>query len=259
MLTYGRFDIIMYMLVSRYDDIKMTLFNLRSRIFPSYDMTLYVVPFYLDYSFVPLREKFFEMLKERVWTRSAERPRPREGDLLRREFAVIKELSQNGREDFTGIDAEYGLSGGSARYTYHRMVESGLMKRITITMHKVRVNYISAITLQKINHLKYAKHRQNIMRHIISEPRGSITNKYALVGDIKMPEGVLFLMPVKNDLDMIAVDEELKKVDGTRMDSMIVTNVIVGSLCYRKFDNRHSIQYETLKNEYNIKDMEIEV
>ena len=79
MLTYGRYDIIMYIVMSRYEDVKAHLFNMRSRIFPSYDMRLYVVPFYPDYSFVPLRDVFFDNLAEKIWNRSVERPRPKEG------------------------------------------------------------------------------------------------------------------------------------------------------------------------------------
>ena len=250
MMTYGKFDIIMYMLMSRYDDIKSHLFRIRGRIFQEYDLKLYVVPFYLDYSFVPLREEFISTLEERVWSRSAQRPRPREGDLLRREYAVLKALGKDGRREFTSIDSEYGLTPGSARHTYHSMVDKGTIKRVTISMSNVRVNYISAISIEKINHVKFAEDRQYLMRNIVEDMAGSVINKYALVGDIKMPEGVFILMPVKNNEDMITVDEQLKRISGTEIDTQIVTNVIVGSLCYRKFDNKESNQYKILKTEY---------
>ncbi len=252
MLTYGKYDLIMYVVMSRYDDIKVHFFNIRSRIFPSYDMELYVVPFYLDYGFVPLRDKFFEILAGKVWNRSIGKPRPKEGDLLRREYEVLRALNSNGREDFTRIDAECGLAPGSARYTYHKLVEKGTIKRITISMRNVRVNYISAISLQKINHVRFLSCRQQLLQLIIGDREDTLINKYALVGDIKMPEGVFLIMPVRNDRDIIEADEQLRKIDGAEVDSIIVTNVIVGSLCYRRFDNRHSSQYTILKNDYNV-------
>lgn len=252
MVTYGRYDLIMYMMMSRYDDIKVHFFNIRSRIFPSYDLKLYVVPFYLDYSFVPIRDAFFGSLAERVWTRSSERPRPKEGELLKREYAVLRSLNSNGREEFTNIDSEYGLPPGSARYTYHKLMETGVMKRVTISMGNMRVNYISAISLQKINHVKFADDRKQLLQHIIDDRKDSVTNRYALVGDIKMPEGVLFIMPVRNDAEAIEADDQLRKIGGAEVDSMIVTNVIVGSLCYRRFDNRHSSQYSILKSGYGL-------
>jgi DNA-binding Lrp family transcriptional regulator len=228
---------------------------MRSRIFSSYDLKLYVAPFYLDYNFVPLRDAFFETLAKKVWSRSSERPRPREGELLRREYAVLRALSSNGREEFTKIDSDYGLSPGSARYTYHRFMDTGMIKRITISMHNVRLNYISAISLQKINHVKFVGCRQQLLHHIIDDREDALMNRYALVGDMKMPEGVFLLMPVRNDRDVIDVDEQLRKIDGAEVDSMIVTNVIVGSPCYRRFDNTHSSQYSILRNDYGLKEI----
>ena len=142
------------------------------------------------------------------------------------------------------------MTAGSARHTYHSMIGDGTIKRITISMDNVRINYISAISIEKINHVKFAGDRQYLMRSIVEDIDGSIMNKYALVGDIKMPEGVFILMPVTSNEDMIAVDEQLKKIGGTEIDTQIITNVIVGSLCYRKFDNRESNQYKILKTEY---------
>ncbi len=252
MLTYGRYDIIMYIVISEYEDLKDQLYSIRDSIFADYDLKLYVAPFYPGYCFVPLRGRFFDMLKERVWARSSEKPRPRPGELLRREYAVLKELSENGKEEFTEIDERYGLAEGSARYTYHRLVEKGIIKRITVSMHNLPLKYISAIFLQKINQVKYRAYRPRILQHIITDFEGSVTNRYALEGDIKTPEGVFFLLPAFNDRDVMAVDSELRAVQGTEVDSMIVTSVPVGSLCYRKFDRKLTNQYNILKEAYGI-------
>jgi len=253
MLTYGKYDIIMYIVLSLREEIKTQLFNIRNRIFTSYDLKLYVMPFYLDYSFVPLRDKFFDLLQERVWTRSIEKPRPKEGDLHRREYVALKELSQDGRKDFTDIDNMYELPLGSSRYAYQKLVEKGILKRITISMQNVHVNYVSAINVQKVNNEKFARYRKEFLQGIINDPDDSVMNKYALVGDIKMPEGVLLLAPVRNGRDIVAIDDELRRVEGVEVESMIITDVIVGSLCYRKFDNKQSSQYKILGDEYNAK------
>ncbi len=253
MMTYGKYDIIMYLVIPWSQGIKAQLFNFRSRILAKYDFRLFVVPFYLDYCFVPLKDGFFEVLKDKVWKRSAEKPRPAEGDILMREYAVLRELASNGREEFAKIDEKYGLPHGSARYTYYKLRDSGVIKRVTISMLGLNIKYIYVLMLQKINSIKFAEHRKGILNSIISDFQSSHTNKFALVGDIEMPEGVFFLLPVFNERDAVVVDEELKKVEGADVDGMIVTNVLAGTLCYRLFDNTHSNQYKILKEEYNYK------
>ncbi|MCL4365088.1 MAG: hypothetical protein M1569_02040 [Candidatus Marsarchaeota archaeon] len=252
MLTYGKYDIIMYVAIYGNEEVKDQLYNIRNSIFVDYDLKLYLAPFYQGYGFVPLRDAFFDMLSSRVWTRSAQRPRPAAEELLMREYAVLKELSENGKEDFTSIDKKYRLADGSARYTYHRLVEKGVIKRITIYMQSLQLKYISAIFLNKINQVKYRDYRPMILQHIINDFKNSAVNKYALEGDIKMPEGVFFLMPVLSDSDVVAVDDELKRVHGTEVDSLIVTNMLVGSLGYRKLDKKMTNQYAILKSEYGI-------
>ena len=252
MLTYGRYDIIMYVAIYGNEEVKDQLYSIRNSLFVDYDLKLYLAPFYQGYGFVPLRDAFFDMLSRRIWTRSAQRPRPAAEELLMREYAVLKELSANGKEDFTNIDKKYGLADGSARYTYHRLVEKGVIKRVTIYMQNLQLKYISAIFLNKINQIKYRNYRPMILQHIINDFENSAVNKYALEGDIKMPEGVFFLMPVLSDSDAIAVDDELKRVHGTEVDSLIVTNMLVGSLGYRRLDKKMTSQYAILKSEYGI-------
>jgi hypothetical protein len=62
------------------------------------------------------------------------------------------------------------------------------------------------------------------------------------------------LMPVFEDGEADRFEEELSdSVKGIGMHKSVVTHTLVGSLCYRKFDNAHSTQYKVLTEEYGIK------
>jgi DNA-binding Lrp family transcriptional regulator len=254
LLTQGEYDLVIYAVFSKYGNMLMDFYNMRSRILPNYDLKLYVAPFYQSYSFVPLRDSFFDMLSERVWARSKNQPKPHGDYLLRREHSVLKELNTNGVMDFTKIDSKYKLVDGSSRYTYHKLVESGVIKRITISMENINMKYILMVLLQKINHVKYMKDREKVIRHIIADSDDRIANRYALEGDIKVPEGILFILPILNDSDMESANDSLRKIDGMSMISLIATNILVGNLCYRKLEGKYTIQSQILKQEYGAND-----
>ena len=94
----------------------------------------------------------------------------------------------------------------------------------------------------------------NLLESIISET-GTPVNRYLLVGDIGSPYGVLFLFPVFRDGGVEEALKELSKTPGMEIKDEIVTDVIIGRLCFRKFDNSYSKQNATLAGKFGRKPM----
>lgn len=251
LLTQGEYDIVIYIVLPQHGNTLWEFYNIRGRIFAHYDMKLYAAPFYSTYSFIPLRDSFFDMLSEKVWVRNKNQPRPQGEYIMRREYVVLRELNSDGAMDFTKIDSKYNLPEGSARYTYHKLLDDGIIKRITIAMDNIHLKYISLIMLQKVNHAKYMKDREMVLRHIIQNDFKRIINKYAIEGDIKVPEGIFFILPVLEEADYESSSDTLGKISGMSMVNMIATSVLVGRLCYRRLDEKFTVQHEILKNRYS--------
>lgn len=77
------------------------------------------------------------------------------------------------------------------------------------------------------------------------------TSKYVYASNIGIPVGGFLVLPIFNDDEIQTYTEGLRKwVKGIELETLIITNVIVGSLCYRKFDNHYSRQYRLLVEEY---------
>jgi hypothetical protein len=78
-------------------------------------------------------------------------------------------------------------------------------------------------------------------------------NRYVVTGDINAPRyGVLVVIPVLSEKETEVEIDELSRIRGVEIKSLIATNTITGSLCYRLFDNKHSSQYKILTDEYKI-------
>jgi hypothetical protein len=76
-------------------------------------------------------------------------------------------------------------------------------------------------------------------------------DRYSLVGDTGVPDGGLFIAPVYTNSDFSALEQELQaQVQGTVVNSLVVTDTIVGGLCFRKFDAAYSKQYAVLVKQY---------
>lgn len=76
---------------------------------------------------------------------------------------------------------------------------------------------------------------------------GPIANRYALMGNISIPEGIIMFAPVLYEGDLNKFATDLKSgFKGIEIKSLIVTEVLVGSLCNRRFDNTYSQHYDLL-------------
>jgi DNA-binding Lrp family transcriptional regulator len=222
----------------------LTLFN-------EYIAEWYTTPDFPDFGFIPLRQKSFSLIAEKVWKRSKEIPRPPKGSISQREFNVLYELNQNGAIDFTNIDKAYGLGSGAAQYTYHKLKENGTLKRVTITMLNLPIKYNAIIMVSIVNGSDFGKNRAEILKEIIDD-RIEV-NKYTLVSDVELPHGIMFIMPVFNDQELALTQDHIKsKLNGIEVKTLIITDVILGSLCYRKQDKYQTAQYKLLTEEYKL-------
>jgi len=201
------------------------------------------------YGYTPIRQEFFDLLKERVWYRSKEHPKRKPEQILQREYDVLRILNKDGRKGFLEIDNELGLSKGSADYTYYRLLEKLLIYRVTIRMDKLpaRLNAVIRIPQTYIKGLNV--HKKEFMLHLIENPK-TPTNKYALEGDIGMPQGGLFIRPIYNET-LENIDKEIQSAlaEKSKPDIEIITDTLVGSVGFRRLPTEETYQYKAMIKE----------
>ncbi|MHB1830577.1 MAG: hypothetical protein ACYCO0_04245, partial [Candidatus Micrarchaeaceae archaeon] len=207
-----------------------------------------LVPFGQIGSVVPLREEFFtEVLQDRLPSRKSEKDAPNLINLRNREFLLLKELNSNASVDFTEVDSKYALVKGSSRYSYHKLKESGILIRATITMDNLPMRYLGMMTVETEFPKEVKRTRYKLLLDELEY--GHVSSKYALMGNIGMPEGIMLFAPIINEGDLDKFVEHLRsEFKGTVIHTLIAIEILVGSLCYRRPDmtyfKRHSYLVE---------------
>ncbi len=251
LLTKGNYDIILYVLSK--DNEKISEFPLRvqtSKVFKNYRSKWYVTPCLDVYCFIPLRDKFFELLQNEITIKS--RKQETKGNLTNREIIVLKELCNDGSIDLLDIDRRNNLDSGAAQYTYHKLIKKGIIRRITINETGFRISYNAIIKTEIFDGEQAEKNRPHFLSSMIEET-GTAINKYAFAARISIPEGTLLIMPISNNNTLEkAVDNIKENTKGFEVLSFVITNVLIGNLCYRNFDNAYSRQYELLVSNYKV-------
>ncbi len=244
----GEYDLFIYSIdeepIKAYDSMHELRLNSALK---DYDSEWYTSPFSQTYSFVPLRDEFIEYIAEtKEWKRSIKRTHPNTLELTHREAVVLRELNTDSTKDFAEIDQENGLGRGGARYAYSALVEGKIVVRPTIAISGLQVKYLGGIMLDIISaDDAYRTWRKRLPDYISDGP---VANKYSLVGYIGLPDSLLLLLPVINDGELERTADFLHETTekGVRKRVFVVTEVIIGSLCYRRLDNRYSRHYEIL-------------
>ena len=260
METRGDYHLVLYMLARNNDEIRIDIYNIRDAIGPSYNSHWYIAPFYATYGFVPIREKFFDLIKERVWTPKKDQRVPAEGQFFKREYALMKELCIDGSIDFTEIDKKYGFETGRSLYAYARLKEKGIIKRITAIQNLPIHSDI--LLVAKVNQEATGKNRKVLLEDVIQNTKDSVS-RYALVGDIGMPDGVLYIVPTynydelnrKSDIEEYALSLS-EKLDGTEATALDVRDILIGTIPYRLFDYVYTNQYKALVDLYKMEKSE---
>jgi DNA-binding Lrp family transcriptional regulator len=236
MLTKGDADLLMYVLAKTVEEAGNVVVCLRNTL-SSYDSIWNMMPVYEDYGFVPLRNEFIELLKSK-------------GELLKREYAVLKELNSDGSTDFSDIDKKYGFDKGRASYSYYKLRKEGKIRRMTITMQKTPMKYIGVVLMTIVSKTKFLEHKAAGLSHIIEEGKMP-TDKYLAVYDTPSPDGTILFMPVYEYDDFDKTLAEIQKQDlGMKLTTLLVSNTLFGNCCCRHFDNTYSRQQEVLEKEY---------
>lgn len=254
----GEFDLLIYVLFENPLVLENWLYALRKEeIFSAYRSIWNVSYFLIGHGIIPLRDEFFDIIKERVWHRTKETPRRKYGEIFQREYAVLRALNKNGIEKFSDIDKEYGLRKGIADYTFHELVDKNVIRRVTISMQNLPVRYLAILRIKQINMKRFVETRKNYLLHTLKDSN-TITNKFSIVGDIGSPYGMFFILPIYSDGDLEKIEEELKNIiKGIRINTTIVSSVILGSICLNKLNTKNINEFDLLKKEYGMDEKEI--
>lgn len=254
MLSGKNYDLLLYILVKNNEDIEGLRIDLTNNTaLNNYPLRLYFTPFYEGYNFVPLRDEFVDMLREQVISQKTAQKYPvikeKQQIMLKREFAILKEWNIDGSLDLREIDRKYGFDKGRAQYAYYRLLQSGLIKRLTITMTRIPVKYISMLSIEVFGFNKFYSTRKRMFLDIVSE-QNTPPNRYILIGDVGSPFSVLLFLPVFEGGDTETVATILSRIKGINIATHVITK-LYGRLCFRRFDNTYSMQAETLAKNYN--------
>ncbi len=252
MLTKGAYDLVIYCVAEDDDNLISTINLIRAdKNICNLTANWYVTPIRESYGFIPLRDTLFDILKEKVWHRTKDNPRPSKSDLLYREYVVLKELNRDSTISFSEIDRKYQLTIGSAKAAYEKLIEEErkVIWRPTLTLQNINIKYNGIIMINLVNVKSFMKMRNKYRLDIVEE-HTKVVNKFAYGCDIEMPDGSLRILPVFKEGELGEIENWFtKNMPGFMVETLTVMQVIVGDVAYRRFDNLYSPQYQTLLKE----------
>ncbi len=250
MTTKGKYDVVMFCVGESTDAISWAFTGLREKEgLGKYESEWYISPLRDVYNFVPLRSAFFDLLEKRVWHRTRGNSKAGKNDLKYREFVLLKELNKNSIESFSTIDAAYGLPKGSAKNAYEslRSEEREILIRPTIGIEDDMIKFDAILLLSVLNRDLFGTTRNLLRLHIINEKVDRITNKFTYIADMETPDGILFISSLLKEGDLEREEIEINDhIKGISFHSLIVSSILVGKFCKRRFDNSYSKQYLNL-------------
>ncbi len=243
----GDYDVIAYMLAENSAQAEDDLWSIMSRTsLAKYNAKWNMIPFGQVYSFVPLRKEFIEDVLAEMQTHG-KKPSdmaPTKTMLTKREFMILDELNNNAALDFSVLDRKFGLGRGASRYTYQKLRDKGIITRATLTITDMPVRYIGILRIETVNPGELSGERYRLLYEELED--GPMANKYALIGNTSMPEGLTLFIPIVEKDELEDALAPLSSINGTTLNSMIISKTLTGSLCYRRFDKTHTLQYISL-------------
>ncbi len=253
-LRGGDYDLLLYVLAENITDISYICSDLRrNTVLATYSAEWYISLFYEHYNFMPLRNEFVDSLKEKVIKKGKKALRSnKEKQILQREFTTLRELNINGSSDLLDIDKKYGFDGGRSQYAYYKLIENGILNRITISIQNLPIRYTVALFITVTDQKEYYESRDVVLKEIITDRKYGV-NKYALAGDTMTPFGALLFLSVFEEQDLDDALTIISKARGIRVKSAIISNTIIGTLCYRRFDPAYSEQAHFLQKDFGIR------
>ena len=239
-LTEGDYDLVLYLIDKGYIEAIDNMWEMRSHgILGKHSARWHLLPFGQTFSFMPLRDEFLEQVLK---------PKELGRDVSDKEMAVLKELNANSIESFSEIDIKNGFTKGSARYAYLNLMKRGIIVRPTITVRNASKKHLGIALLETLHGEKVKVGRNRILLDVIED--GPVVDKYAMVGNVGNPAGAVYFLPLSNgnDIRKHAVDLS-EKVPGVLIKALRAKEVLVGSLCFRRFDKSYSRQYGLLADQ----------
>jgi DNA-binding Lrp family transcriptional regulator len=245
-LVSGDYDIFFYFLAESNDDAVDLVYKLQTEtVLAEYSAEWSISYFYQNYGAIPVRPEFFELLEEKVWQKSKETPTKKRETLWKREYAVLKELCRDGVISFAEIDRRNKLEEGSAQYTFTKLKENGIIRRITVSMQSLPLKYNALLFIDYVAGKQFAETLNAFLLNVIGYTQYPI-NKYVLMGEITVPRSILMIAPIFKDDEIEKLTESGMNVQGVKIRRLIIADILVGSLCYRHFDNEYSSSWDLL-------------
>ena len=244
----GDYNLLIYVLAESNTALEDMVYEIRSSsVFASSPGTWNISYLIEPYGwYMPFRDEFFTLLKERIWRRSRDSPRRQQGQLLQSEYAVMRELNKDASTSFSDIDKEYGLKEGNARYTYERLLARETIERPTITMEGLPIKYLEFLYLVQRNIPAFNTTRIEFLSKVIGETKYPV-DKYVFNADASAPYGIVLVAPIFVELDFATLQKELSEVKGMNEKNASITRVLVGEFGLRKFRKEETSNYKLMQ------------
>ena len=210
----------------------------------------YISPIFEGYGFIPLRDVFLKFIENKVWHRTKESLRPNKNQILYREYKTLTVLNKNSRSDFNYLDKINNFTDGTTYYTFRKLLDKKIIIRTTINMALFNSRNLIINEFKINNEYKFAKSQIELFKIIVREDTNPV-NRFSYVIDIKIPDG-LILFNVLLGTNVISIKEEFEKIlDGVSINTFVVTDVLVGNICNRKYNNKLTNQYKLIEESKN--------
>lgn len=246
-LMKGEYDLLIYILgkdpVQMMDDF--WLFKARTTL-GKYRIRWYTTVLAQVYSHIPLRDEFLAFLLQEK-TNNLKEVTSKHKELSYNTLAIIKDLNKDSIRDFTELDRSHKLKRGSSRYLYQKAISEGLITRSTVTLTKLNIKYLGVLIEDTVNVDKTFKNWHKLLNMLTQY--GQITNMFAFGCNIGFNDASVLLLPFFDEMELEHLGKEVEELTegGILARYAIITKVLVGSLCFRRFDNTYSRQYHLIK------------
>lgn len=257
--TNGIFDLFIYVLFENSRELEKWMYIIRkSDTFSDYDAKWNTTYLWTGHGIILMRDEFFEsVIKNKVWYRTRESPRIRPGQVYKRQYATMRELSKNGRIPFKDIDRIHNLKRASADYTFHELMKNGTIRKATISLQNLPIKYLAIIIIhQEIGRSRSEKTRKDLLLYGCMDKLWS--NRFIVTGDIGSPVGVLSIAPIYEDGELEKIVEDMRRITKERrIDTAIITDSFLGTVCINKLETIKTDVGEVLKRDYNMSEEDI--
>lgn len=243
-MTKGIYDMIVIFYLESGANIANFVYQWRAgNALPDYTAKWYITPLDMASGItIPLRKCLVEFIATGV---SKEDSTTFGVRLSKIEAIVFKEMAIDAAQEFRYVDKNYRLSSGRSNYAFYKLREKGILERTTITIDLPNLKYNSVFITETNNYKKFTEH-QDLWRMDLIRNENPLVNNNAFRGDIGAPDSILHIRPIFEETGFHRMKDILDSLPGTRTESMVITDLVVGSLCYRNFDPRYTTVYDVL-------------